>query len=162
MAPRFFFGPARWLAPDSGLTANERLVLAVLCQWTSRQEGECFPRILTIAAHAALSEASVKRALRGLVAHGAVRVTHRQKADGSPDSSVYLVLGFDPPQKVGVGSNRPHGGVRNGRGVGSNRPDNVLTDNSVSFQDDFIHTDEDGTVWLGNTPYRDRHQRQAK
>jgi hypothetical protein len=159
MAPRFFIGPALWLAPDSGLTANERLVLAVLCQWTSREEGECFPSISTIAASAALSDASVKRAIRGLVGHGTIQVTHRRKANGAPDSSLYLVLGFDPLPKKGEGSNRPHGGVKGTRGVGSVGPTNVFTDNTPFNGTDFIRTAEDGTVWIGNTPYRDRSAR---
>lgn len=135
MPPRFFFGPARWLQPDSGLTANERLVLAVLCQWTHKSTGECFPAIATIAASAAISRSSVKRAIVGLSGHGAITVRQRRRADGSPDSSVYLILGFDPtPAELegGVGSQGTEGRFKRGRGVGSHRTHNVLSDNKKS------------------------------
>ena len=74
MAPRFAFVPARWLAPDSGLTPTDRLTLCVLCQWVNRESGECFPSVATIAAHAALSENSVRSAIKRLVVLGAVQV----------------------------------------------------------------------------------------
>lgn len=132
MAPRFFFGPARWLQPDSGLTAYERLVLAVLCQWTNKSTGECFPTIASVAAHASLSESSVHRAVAGLAKHGAIKIRQRRKPDGSPDSSVYFILGFDPTSaelEGGEVSHRHHRGVRNARGEVSHRHQNVLSAN---------------------------------
>jgi hypothetical protein len=106
--------------------------MAVLCQWTHKTTGECFPSIATIAAHAAISVSSVKRAIVALSKKGAIKVKQRRKPDGSPDSSVYYILGFDPtPAEMegGVGSHRTEGGFRRGRGVGSHRHHNVFTAN---------------------------------
>lgn len=155
MAPRFFIGPARWLAADSGLNAHERLVLAVLCQWTSKTTGECFPSVATIAGCAAICENSVRKAIAGLTKHGALRVRHRHTKSGRQLSPMYLVIGFDPPPERGVhpvkgrGSSR---GIRPPHGVNPN----VVTDNNPLNDGEFIRTDNDGTVWLGQTPYRSR------
>jgi hypothetical protein len=83
MAPRFAFVPARWLAADSGLKPADRLTLCVLCQWVNRESGECFPSIATIAAHAALSENTVRAALRRLEKVGALEV--KPRTDGPAD-----------------------------------------------------------------------------
>lgn len=99
MAPRFAFVPARWLAPDSGLTSSDRLTLCVLCQWVNRESGECFPSVATIAAHAAMSENSVRAAVRRLVEVGAVTVERRKDATGESASNLYTILGYDPPAK---------------------------------------------------------------
>lgn len=96
MAPRFFIGPARWLRPESPLTSSERLVLAVLCLFTNKQGGDCWPSVATIASHAHLAESTVHAALKGLKNHGVIRIRKRKKADGSPDSNLFIVMGFDP------------------------------------------------------------------
>ncbi len=103
MAPRFAFVPARWLAPDSGLTPADRLTLCVLCQWVNRESGECFPSVPTIAAHAALSENTVRAALKRLVVVGALHVQRRTDANGDPASNLYTILGYDPPRKTAGG-----------------------------------------------------------
>lgn len=101
MAPRFAFVPARWLAPDSGLAPSDRLTLCVLCQWVNRESGECWPAVATIAAHAALSENTVRASLKKLVEVGAVTVQRRRDSHGDPDTNLYTILGYDPPAKKG-------------------------------------------------------------
>lgn len=170
MAPRFFIGPARWLAPDSGLTATERLVLAVLCQWTSKDTGECFPSIATVAAHAAISETSVRKAMGGLVKHGAVSIRRRKDEQGVWQSNIYLILGFDPPPEakkwgtsrgeVGV-PQQVKGGTSNDGGTVPREanPNVVTTDTPLDVSDDpnlTIETLPDGTQRLGSVIYRDR------
>ena len=102
MAPRFAFVPARWLAPDSGLTPTDRLTLCVLCQWVNRESGECFPSVATIAAHAALSENSVRSAIKRLVVLGAVQVERRKDSHGDSASNLYTIIGYDPPLGKGA------------------------------------------------------------
>lgn len=154
MAPRFFFGPAKWFQPEQGLTAHEKLVLAVLCQWTSSDSGECFPSIATIAAHSSLCENSVRKAIAGLVENGAVTLRQRRTESGKQMSTVYLIMGYDPP-KTGVHPVKGRGASRGTRGVHRVNP-NVVSTNNPLDNGDFVRTDKDGTVWLGNTPYRSR------
>lgn len=169
MAPRFFIGPARWLAEDSPLSANERLVLAVLCRWTNRTTGECFPALPTIAQCAGLSVRTVQRAILGLVKHKAVALRQRKGPNGAPMSSVYFVLGFDSTpaemqgggdrQTGGVVTNRHHRGVRRAGGVVSISPPNVNVNGNTEGEPSTAlstRVDQDGTIWLGNTPYRSR------
>lgn len=104
MAPRFALVPARWLAPDSGLSSTERLVLCVLCQWVNRDTGQAFPSQETIAAHCGLSARAIRGTLENLIHAGAISVTRRFKESGEPDTNLYTVFGYDPP-----------GGVREGR-----------------------------------------------
>lgn len=98
--PRFAFIPARWLAPDSPLTANERLVLSVLCLWTNSRTAECFPSVATIAAHCQLSERTVQRAIPALVKAGAIVCEHRRNGDKNLPN-LYTVIGYDPPMRGG-------------------------------------------------------------
>ena len=104
MAPRFAFVPARWLAPDSGLAPSDRLNLCVLCQWVNRETGDCWPSVSTIAAHAALSENTIRTAIKNLVSFGAVQVTRRVDKQGDQDSNLYVVIGYDPIPKKGGGT----------------------------------------------------------
>lgn len=99
MAPRLFIGPARWLAPDSGLTSTERLVIAVLGIWTNSERGDCYPSVATISAHSGFSERTVQGALLHLSAIGAIDMRPRFALDGTRMTNLYTVLGFDPTEK---------------------------------------------------------------
>lgn len=107
MAPRFAIVPACWLAADSGLNPSERLTLCILCIWVNRETEQCFPSIATIAAHAALSETTVRGAIRKLVAIGALEVQRRRDAQGDSDTNLYTVLGYDRPVKGSKGGTSP-------------------------------------------------------
>lgn len=140
MAPRFAFVPARWLAPDSGLDPSDRLTLCVLCQWVNRESGECFPSVATIAAHAALSENTVRTAIKRLAQAGALRVDRRRDIQGDSASNLYTILGYDPPQKkegegtstIAVPVPQPLQGGTSMNGVGVPQPlnPNVVTTNN--------------------------------
>lgn len=103
MAPRFAIVPARWLAADSGLTPSDRLTLCILCIWVNRETEQCWPSVATIAAHAALSENTIRTALRRLVAFGALTVERRPTKEGDSDTNLYTILGYDPPVKGSKG-----------------------------------------------------------
>lgn len=97
MAPRFSFVPARWLLPESPLSAPDRLTLSILCMWANRDSGQCYPKVSTITACAKLSERTVRQSLHNLVHHKALRIQKRYADNGSPLSNLYTVIGYDPP-----------------------------------------------------------------
>lgn len=107
MAPRFSFVPAQWLADDAPLNAADRLVLCVLCQWANSSTGECFPSVGTVAGHSKLSERTVRTSIARLAEVGAITVQRRTDGNGKPTSSLYTIMGYDPPPKSrGVGANQ--------------------------------------------------------
>lgn len=131
MAPRMFIGPAKWLHPDSGLGPMDKLVLAVICQWTN-SESQAFPAVRTIALYAGISDRSVQRSLKILARVGALLVERRMKHDKPEnDSNIYTVLGFDPvrPRRRGGDTQSPGGGDKDGREVVTHSHPNVSTTN---------------------------------
>jgi hypothetical protein len=106
MAPRFAFVPARWLAPDSGLNAADRLTLCILCQWVNRESGECFPSVATIAIHSKLSENTIRQSVKRLAEVGALTVERRNDPNGDSASNLYTILGYDPPVKGGTANQK--------------------------------------------------------
>lgn len=139
MPPRFSFVPAQWLAEDAPLNAADRLVLCVLCQWANSSTGECFPAVGTVAGHSKLSERTVRTSIARLAEVGAITVQRRTDGTGKSTSSLYTIMGYDPPPKTkGVGANQPPTRVSDLHLVGSQFADmrvqtsrtNVVTTNT--------------------------------
>jgi hypothetical protein len=112
LTPRFFRGPVRWLAPDSGLSKTQRLVLMVLCIWTDRSTGECYPRVETVAAYAGLCERTVRTALAALARAGAITIVRRRTEEGLSISSIYTVKGFEAPAGEFAQTGGPDAGMQ--------------------------------------------------
>lgn len=126
MAPRFSFVPARWLLPESPLSAPDRLTLAVLGMWANRDTGQCFPKIATIVACTKLSERAVFDSIKNLARAGALRVERRYTDTGKQLSNLYTVVGYDLP--AGVQGMQGTGAPDAGIGV-HNSSTNVVTTN---------------------------------
>ncbi len=80
-------------------------MLCVLCQWVNKDSGQCWPSVATIASHAAISEGSVRTAIKALEEAGAVITERRKTEPGTTaggeskplnQSNLYTVLGYDP------------------------------------------------------------------
>ena len=127
MAPRFSIAPARWFLPDSPLSSTDRLVLSVLCIWTNRDTGQCFPKIRTLVECAKVSERSVRASIGHLESFGAISVQRRYDDTGRSTSNLYTVLGYDPP---GVGAPGAGYGAGNSKRWVQDSSTNVVTTNT--------------------------------
>lgn len=91
----------RWVARNPRLSDRAIRLYAVLADHADRTTGECWPTIGTLSAEAGCSESSTKRAIKELVAEGALSVTHRITESGDPTSNLYHVRQVgsvpDPP-----------------------------------------------------------------
>jgi hypothetical protein len=134
MAPRFALVPARWLAPDSGLTSSDRLTLCVLCQWVNTHDTDCWPSIPVICAHARLTKKTVIASIRRLETVGALMVKRRKAKQGDSDTHLFTILGYDPkPKGEGWGKRAPTGSVNEHPGVGANSTFPSINDLSLTF-----------------------------
>lgn len=93
----------------SGWPANERLIAFVLVERAGK-EGACWPSIARLAADTGMSQATVKRALPGLLARRGPVVIRREQRTGSQgqDSNLYT-LEF---VAEGEAQNEPHQGTK--------------------------------------------------
>ena len=102
-----------------GCQPNEVRVYAALASYADWDTGVCWPSHSTLAEALNVSEATVRRALRGLLQKGVIDVTHR--FDGGEQTTNLYRLPFAINQlSTTGGQNRPPGGVKSDQGVGSN------------------------------------------
>ena len=97
MAPRFATVPGRWLDPESGLTAADRLTLTVLC-WHANKEDECWPSISRLSSCTKLGENTIRTSIKRLAEIGVLIVRRRTDEKGDPATNLYTVMGYDPPK----------------------------------------------------------------
>lgn len=69
---------------------NDLLVLMALADYAN-SERQCYPTVSTLAAHAGVSERTVKRSTKTLVELGEITVEARKDADGAPTSNLYTL-----------------------------------------------------------------------
>jgi hypothetical protein len=168
MPSPFFKGPTYWLLPESPLSSTERLVLVALCSFADGTR-VCYPAVVSIAQRSALSERAVQRALRGLSAAGAITVKIRSVKGGPKVNNLYTLLdpsgGLTGDSVTPITARRvtkptPTGAKTWPKRVPQSHPITCTTTTTANTGFSLEpQTDQDGTVWLGNTPYRDRSAR---
>ena len=98
-----------WLT-ESKISDNAFRVYSTLCRYADKHSGECYPSIKSIGQRCHKSPSTVKRALKKLEDHGAIKVESRY-IDNSQTSNLYTVifdLGMGVKSDMGVGSNVDH------------------------------------------------------
>jgi len=90
-----------WVWANSPTSGNERLVLLVLADVCSRDDGtDCWPSAATIARKANISDRSVRRVIARLDADGQMEVHHGGGRAGSTNSYTVVMVIHSPGQNV--------------------------------------------------------------
>ena len=84
-----------------GLTACERLVIAIIGQHENLETGQCDPGIETIAKEGGLYERAVYRAIAGAERNGALAIT-RTGSGGRNGRNSYRLCGGNPDKSAGL------------------------------------------------------------
>jgi len=90
-----------WVWANSPTSGNECLVLLVLADVCSRDDGtDCWPSAATIARKANISDRSVRRVIARLDADGQMEVHHGGGRAGSTNSYTVVMVIHSPGQNV--------------------------------------------------------------
>ena len=77
---------------DLPITASAVRVYCCLRRYADNKTGQCFPSRRTLATRGRMSVATLDRALKELVVHGAIKQSKRKNAAGDWTSNLYTVL----------------------------------------------------------------------
>ena len=104
-----------------GFTATEKLLLICLANYAD-DSGRCWPSNKRLVADSALSERTIRNALKVMADNGTIIRTERERDDGSRGSDIITLL-FVDTQFAGGGAKSAKGGANAaGGGWGSGCP----------------------------------------